>query len=154
MSHLLIENNFDKKFYFKYVFPKVSVKINFIVKLGSCSQFSERRSRAEAIISVYHHHHHHHPKLFKADRRQKITLCQLTLIMFMLRSINSGQFHQTHWSHGHYGHQVHQPKKNPSILINFFWLISSDTLHWSHGHQVHRQPISASNGRNELGKKI
>ena len=35
----------------------------------------------------------------------------------------SGQFHQTHWSHGH------------------------------HGHQVHRQPISASSGQNELGKK-
>ena len=28
-----------------------------------------------------------HLKLFKADRRQKIALCQLTLIMFMLRSI-------------------------------------------------------------------
>ena len=39
----------------------------------------------------------------------------------------TGQFHQTHWSHGHHGH---------------------------HGHQVPRQPISASSGRNELGKKF
>ena len=61
--------------------------------------------------------------VFKADRRQKITLCQLTLIMIMLRSINSDQFRQTHWSHGH------------------------------HGHQVLRYPISASSGQNELGKK-
>ena len=40
-------------------------------------------------------------------------------------------------------------------LFFFFWLIGSDTLvHCHHGHQVHRQPISASSGQNELGEKF
>ena len=92
--------------------------VSKVVKLGSCSHFSEKRSRAEAIISVYHPPTHHHQKLFKADRRQKITLCQLTLIMFMLRSINSGQFHQTHWSHGHHGHQVHRQPISVGTVVS------------------------------------
>ena len=50
-------------------------------------------------------------------------------------------------------------KKKPSVLTNFPFLVNfiRQTANWSHGqhgHQVHRQPISASSGQNELGKKI
>ena len=44
-------------------------------------------------------------------------------------------------------------KKKPSVLTNFNFLVKY-VRHTSHGHKVHRWAISASSGRNEVGKKI
>ena len=97
------------------------MKPSLIVKLGDCSRswsslvsvktqrtplksmsqiwdsnLTRKRSRADAIISA--HPPTHHQKLFKADRRQIITLYQLILlsIRLRLRSITHFQCPMSH----------------------------------------------------------